>query len=261
MSNPEILILDDFSAVSDKALEIAGNWAHRLKLHLATLHICNTDDACEPAKENMHLRAAKYAAPGAVKTFARCGNLFREIRNCYIQEHPYMLVFGTHGIHGIRQVLFGAHSMKIIEETSCPALLVQAHTPARFPQRWMVVNNTPWDAHSVNRLSGLLKSTEASAGLIHFSLDSDETSAEEETALNNTEQMLRDAGKQVHTEAVTRQGFGAGFSRQIYEHLGLGGYDLLVLSRQAYPILGKAAYEADCEALINNPAGIPVLFI
>jgi hypothetical protein len=34
-----------------------------------------------------------------------------------------------------------------------------------------------------------------------------------------------------------------------------------VMSREAYPVLGKAAYEADCEALINNPAGIPVLFI
>ncbi|MBU6324611.1 MAG: hypothetical protein KJS92_03910 [Bacteroidetes bacterium] len=65
----------------------------------------------------------------------------------------------------------------------------------------------------------------------------------------------------VHAKAAVRKGFGASLSHQVYDYLGQGGYDLLVMSRQTYPVLGKAAYEAYCEALINNADGIPVLFV
>jgi len=261
MSSPEVLVLDDFSPVSDKALEVAGIWAHALKLQLAALHICADDTACEAAKVHMRDRALKMAAPGLAKAFARTGNLMKEIRSCYIHEHPFMLVFGTHGIHGIRQVLFGAHSTHIVEETACPALLVQQQTTARLPARWLILNNTPWDAHAVQRLGMLMKSVARDAGLLHIGLNMEALTDEDHTSLEATTNLFRDVGVQVHAEGSVRKGFGAGLSHQVYEHLGQGGYDLLVLSRHIYPILGKAAYEADCEALINNPAGIPVMFV
>ena len=261
MSSPEILVLDDFSPVSDKALEVAGIWAHALKLQLVSLHICEDEAACDTAKERMRERALTLAQPGLAKAFARTGNLFREIRSCYIHEHPSMLVFGTHGVHGIRQVLFGANSMHIVGETACPVLLLQQQTPRRLAARWLVLNNTPWDAHSIHRLCSLMKSAAGQAGLLHISLNMDDLSDEDTAALDATTHLFRDAGVQVHAEGVVRKGFGAGLSHQVFDYLGLGGYDLLVLSRHSYPVLGKTAYEADCEALINNPAGIPVLFV
>lgn len=261
MSYPEILVLDDFSPVSDKALELAGIWAHKLELSLAALHICAESEACEDAKERMHERAVKLAQPGLSKAFVRTGNLFQEIRSCYIHEHPALMVFGTHGIHGFSQMLFGANSTRIVADTACPALLLQQQTPRRLPARWLVLNNTPWDAHSIHRLCGLLKSAAGQAGLLHISLDMNDLSHEDTAALDATSRLFSDAGVSVHAEASLRHGFGAGLSHQVYDYLGQGGYDLLVMSRQSYPVLGKTAYEADCEALVNNPAGIPVLFI
>jgi nucleotide-binding universal stress UspA family protein len=261
MSNPEILVLDDFSPLSNKALELAGVWAHALNFSLAALHICVEPEACEDAKERMRERAVKLAQPGLAKAFARTGNLFQEIRSCYIHEHPALMVFGTHGIHGFSPMLFGANSMRIVADTACPALLLQQQTPRRLPARWLVLNNTPWDAHSIQRLCGLMKSAAGQATLLHIGLNMDDLSNEDTAALDVSCHLFRDAGVQVHAEATVRKGFGAGLSHQVYDYLGQGGYDLLVMSRQAYPVLGKAAYDADCEALVNNPAGIPVLFI
>lgn len=261
MSNPEILVLDDFSPVSSKALELAGVWAHALKYSLAALHICAEAEGCEDAQARMRERAVKLAQPGLAKAFARSGNLFQEIRSCYIHEHPALMVFGTHGVHGFSQMLFGANSMRIVADTACPALLLQQQTPRRLPARWLVLNNTPWDAHSIHRLCGLMKSAAGQATLLHIGLNMDDLSHEDTAALDATARLFHNAEVQVHAEATVRKGFGAGLSHQVYDYLGLGGYDLLVLSRQSYPVLGKTAYEADCEALVNNPAGIPVLFV
>lgn len=261
MSKREILVLDDFTEASDKALATAGRWMAPLNAGLASLHVCDNEKDHEQHRNTLRERAEAHSPEHPVKTIIGAGNLFNAIREGYLREHPLLMVFCTHGVKGLRQLLFGANSTRVVDDTTCPTLVIQEKSPDTAPRRWLVCANTSWDDLTLNRLASLASPLEATCTLLRISVDLSDISASEESELSRWVQSLSHSGAQSQAESAAREGFGAGLSHQIYDEAVNNGYDLIVMSRSGYPLLGKAAYDADRESLINNPAGIPILFI
>jgi nucleotide-binding universal stress UspA family protein len=261
MSKREILVLDDFTEASDKALATAGRWRGQLDALMASLHVSDSEKDIEQHLSMLRERAEPHSPGHPVKPIVGAGNLFNAIREGYLREHPLLLVFCTHGVKGLRQLLFGANSNRVVDDTTCPTLVIQEKTPDTIPQRWLVCANTSWDDLTLNRLAALASPLGASCTLLRISMDMSDISPAEESELARWAQSLNHSGANSKAESATREGFGAGLAHQIYDEAVNNGYDLIVMSRSGYPILGQAAYDADRESLINNPAGIPILFI
>jgi nucleotide-binding universal stress UspA family protein len=261
MSNREILVLDDFTEAAEKALATAGRWRSQLEAMMASLHVSDNEKDHEQHRNMLRDRAEPHSPDHPVKPIVGAGNLFNAIREGYLREHPMLLVFCTHGVKGLRQLLFGANSTRVVDDTTCPTLVIQEKTPDTIPQRWLVSANTTWDDLTLNRLATLAGPLGASCTLLRISVDRSEITAAEEAELARWAQSLNHSGANCNAESAGRDGFGAGLAHQIYEEAVNNGYDLIVMSRSGYPLLGKASYDADRESLINNPTGIPVLFI
>jgi len=261
MSNREILVLDDFTEASNRALATAGHWLTPLDAQLAVIHVSDDEQAREQIGQKLRERAATHVPDHPAKALVGSGNLFHAIREGYLREHPSLLVFCTHGVHGLRQLLFGANSTHVVDETKCPTLVIQETSPAQLPVRWLVCGNSKWDDISLHQLAKLSQALKATCTLQRISLDGAELTAAEVTELHRWEDSLRQNGAECRSETSLREGFGAGLAHQIYNEAVNTGSDLIVMSRNGYPVLGKAAYDADRESLINNPSGIPVLFI
>jgi nucleotide-binding universal stress UspA family protein len=261
MSKREILVLDDFTDNSEHALKMAGLWKDPLNANIASLHVSHDEKEKERSRATLRERAERYSPESPVKALIGEGNLFNAIREGYLKEQPAILMFCTHGVKGLRQMLFGANSTRVVDDTSCPNLVIQQNSPAALPQNWLICGNTFWDDLGLNRMSLLAGQTGARCTLLRIALDAGRVSTEDEIEVNRWSNYLGQSGLECSIDTCGREGFGAGLAHQIFNIAEAGRYDLIVMSRHGYNLLGKAAYDADRESLINNPAGIPVLFI
>jgi nucleotide-binding universal stress UspA family protein len=146
MTPPKLILAPlDFSDHSHKALDVAVDLASRLSSALLLVHVVpaipdlpeNVSMLEEGEYENeLHATASKRLAELA--TTLRQQNL--EVRTevgtandvamelVRMAEHNSvdMIVIATHGMTGWRPIAFGSVAKKVVEEATCPVLLVRA---------------------------------------------------------------------------------------------------------------------------------------
>jgi nucleotide-binding universal stress UspA family protein len=127
-----VLVPTDLTDVASKAIHQAGIIARKAGTSLTLLHILNEKSPSrEDAMDQMKHQAAnvKELTGTNCELILREGSIFDEIPavtcdNCYD-----LVVIGTHGKHGIRQHLMGAHILKLVNKLHTPSLVIQDETP------------------------------------------------------------------------------------------------------------------------------------
>lgn len=142
MSIERIMVLTDFSAYSDRAVETAVELARALQAHLQVLHCYGEltggrrapvgsagldpklrDDAVARMKEQV----ARFRAEGVdVEYEAHPGPGAESILGVVRKAAPDLLVLGTHGRTGLEHALLGSIAEKCVREAPCPVVTAKA---------------------------------------------------------------------------------------------------------------------------------------
>jgi nucleotide-binding universal stress UspA family protein len=148
----KILVPTDFSPNSERALELATEFAQRFDAELVLVHVlappvypAMTFGAAAASLPNIHeevrrnitmqlegLRDRLVARGLRARALVRDGSPFTEIVVAAQDEACDLVVIATHGHTGIKHLLLGSTAERVVRKAPCPVLTVRssehAHT-------------------------------------------------------------------------------------------------------------------------------------
>jgi universal stress protein A len=146
----QIVCATDFSARSEPAVAHADELATRFGATLHLIHV--VEDVAVPSclprlsgvtpadlleewmrKAEADLRAIARRCTAHVVTACRFGHPAPEILDYVRFQHADLLVVGSHGRRGLATVLLGSVAERLVQQATCPVLLVGAGLCAERP--------------------------------------------------------------------------------------------------------------------------------
>jgi nucleotide-binding universal stress UspA family protein len=129
-----ILALVDFSDVSVNALSFAAELAKRAAARLILINILQKDGVEEDAKNMLqsveaNLKRSFDSGLNCESTLIR-GNLITGLKKITAIHHPDLIVMGTRGASGLKKLLIGSNTVKVIAKINVPVLVIPEE--ARF---------------------------------------------------------------------------------------------------------------------------------
>ncbi len=142
----KILIPIDFSETSLLAIEHAGFMAQLFKAELVLLHVVENNfekfsvispelrisapsDLINAIEKRLEETAADIRSKYGVKStcVTSSGNIFNEIVSISKEHSVDLVVMGTHGTSGVVEFFIGSNTYKMVTQSECPIISVQAH--------------------------------------------------------------------------------------------------------------------------------------
>ena len=130
--NNNIIVPNDFSPLAEKAIQQAVVIALKNKSSITLLHVIHDKSHTRPEAEALLRAQAESIAreKGLTCYFKlRVGNLFEEIHYVTCEKEYNLMVVGAHRMKGIKQMLFGANILKLVEKSSTKVLVLQEASP------------------------------------------------------------------------------------------------------------------------------------
>ena len=124
----KIVVPTDLTEAANQAIRQATVIARKAKVKLVLLHIL--DDKSQSAieiEQNLNLQANNIKKKTGLdcEIILKEGSVFDAIPNAARENNWDLMVIGTHGIKGIRQMLIGADILKLVAKVTIPVLVVQ----------------------------------------------------------------------------------------------------------------------------------------
>ncbi len=128
----KILIPTDLSVVAGQAIRQAAVIAGKTDQTLTLLHVIDAKSVSLSGIEaELKTKAERILDEYGVdcEILLRKGNIFDVIPDIACNDCYNLMVIGTHGIKGIKQKLFGANILKLVQKIAFPSLVVQEESP------------------------------------------------------------------------------------------------------------------------------------
>lgn len=137
-----ILVPTDFSEASKRALKYAAQFAEQFGAKLIVLHVVEpvatpdfayyplvmeNDKAVAAARKQLGAFAGKLglAAPLVERALVRHGVAFNEISKAAESLRANLIIISTHGYTGLKHVLLGSTTERVVRHAKCPVLVVR----------------------------------------------------------------------------------------------------------------------------------------
>lgn len=150
----KILVPVDFSEHSEYALEVAAILAKKHDADIIALHMLGLSEAMLTKDESQEIAEAIYYLKLAEKRFSdfldrdyleglnvksavQNYKIFKEIDGAAHDYHADLIVMGSHGSSGLREVFVGSNTEKVVRTSSIPVLVVK-NRPINFSMDKMV---------------------------------------------------------------------------------------------------------------------------
>ena len=138
----KILVPVDFSEHSEYALEVAANLAKTYNAEIVTLHmmglsqnIVNKDDSQGVFEAMFHMKLAKkqfeefldkdYLKGIKVHSTVQNYKIFDELDAVAKEQQADLIVMGSHGSSGMKEVFVGSNTEKVVRSSSVPVLVIK----------------------------------------------------------------------------------------------------------------------------------------
>jgi nucleotide-binding universal stress UspA family protein len=127
MNNQKILVPFDFTDVAESAASTAAGIAKLSGLGITLIHILGSDAELEATSQLTEM-VEKISAGFAVQCDFKVakGKLFSEIINAASDRTYKLMVIGSHGYKGIKEVFQGADILRLVKSIPVPALVIQS---------------------------------------------------------------------------------------------------------------------------------------
>lgn len=259
----KIIVATDLTKVADQAIKQATAIAVASKSSLILLHVLDDrSPSADESKKMLTEQAEKIISESGVpcEVMLHEGNIFEVIP--YITcEHDYdLMVIGTHGIKGIKQMLFGSNILKLIAKVAIPVLVVQEESPLIETIRKIVL---PLSSHeSFNAVvDAVIYFSEVFGAEVHlYSVFKPGFDWPEQMLKNIETATLKFESKGVRMLRVKEDQnvYSLGYAKQTLKYATSAGADLICMMS----VSSKEYYyfaPADKENMILNEYYLPVL--
>jgi nucleotide-binding universal stress UspA family protein len=124
----KIIVPVDFSIASTNALLFDAEVAKRASAHLLIVNIPGARDGAQEAKAKLSDLSAdlkKSFGPGLnIESQVVSGALLAVLKKIISAERPSLLVMGTKGASGMKRILIGSNTVKVIANIKVPVLVI-----------------------------------------------------------------------------------------------------------------------------------------
>lgn len=259
---PEILCTTDLTKASETAVLHALAHGDRLGARVSLLHVLGRGERDADAREKakMAIEGNLDLAGGAkARILLPEGDFMEEIAAESARGYQ-LLVMGTHGPHGLRQSLFGAHILKLVRRAVVPSFVVQAESPVDQELSRIVM---PVAGHKdIGRLlSTVALLAKAWAAEVHvFQLVRPGEQPSDELLANKLRMLdaLRENGIRTVEANEPSTSFSVGFAKATVEYaqrVGAGAIAIMAHASEEYRYIA----DAEKERILANEARIPVI--
>jgi nucleotide-binding universal stress UspA family protein len=259
----KIIVPTDLTNAAGQAIRQATAIASKTHKDLVLLHVLNEKSpVLEEVRKQLgeEVVAFEKSTGQHAEYIIKEGNIFEEIPFVAC-EHDYdLMVIGTHGVQGIKQMLFGANILKLVAKIPMPVLVVQEDSPLKEDFHKIVLPVSSHDTFG-NAVDALIPFTASYNSEIHlYSIH--------KAGFDWPDQMLKNI--EMATQAFEKNGvkmvrvkedqtvYSMGYAKQTLKYGESSGADLICIipgsSKEYYYIA-----PADKEALLLNEQRIPVL--
>ena len=118
----------DFSDASNNALLFAAELSKRTAAHLIVVHVEQDDDdgtevnnKLEYATSNLH---KLFGSDLSCESVALQGNLVGTLKGLIGLHQPDLMVMGTKGASGLKRILIGSNTVKVLTNVQVPVLII-----------------------------------------------------------------------------------------------------------------------------------------
>ena len=196
----KILVPYDFSEVSEHALDLACQIAHKLESQIMLLNVIEHPTAdsfktmgvqFEDPMEQLYIKkmyekvkgkleevvsASKYADE-KITTKIQLGNPFKNIIDQITEENVSLLVAGTEGAEGLNEFFVGSNAEKIVRQAKCPVITIQDKCELEPIEKIVFASDFQHtDDHLINQVMDLQKIFEAQLSIVKINTPASFTS-------------------------------------------------------------------------------------
>ncbi|MEL6916976.1 MAG: universal stress protein [Bacteroidota bacterium] len=150
-----ILVPIDFSEHSEYALEVAAIIAQKKGSRLTVLHMIGISEAILAKDETQEMEEARYYMNLVKERFStfldkeylkdievtqivQNYKIFNEINQVAEEQEIDLIVMGSHGTSGLKDVFVGSNTEKVVRTSNVPVLVIKEHMPS-FKMEKMVL--------------------------------------------------------------------------------------------------------------------------
>jgi nucleotide-binding universal stress UspA family protein len=137
-----IIVPVDFSEQSEYALKVAASLAHKQKAEILVLHMLELNEAMITSSEGFHPEQTVFLLKLAEKRLGefldkaylkglkitpviKHFKVFGEVNDIAEKHHADMIVMGSHGTDGLREIFVGSNAEKVVRHSEIPVLVVK----------------------------------------------------------------------------------------------------------------------------------------
>jgi nucleotide-binding universal stress UspA family protein len=271
MKNKIIIVPYDFTEEANCAVNHAMRVAniHGSKVFLTHIIDKKTHSRLKNEKKTVaDLQAeletiARSAGGTEIETGAitREGDVFHTITEIADEVNAELIVFGTHGVHGMQHLL-GAFALKLVTSAKVPVVIVQ-RKPIRehgYQKIAFPVDENPYSKQKAYSVADFAKIFNAEV-LVLPKKNSDEHFQNYTNGnLHYSEKVFRDAGVKYSTVENKKSG---SFPKQVIDFAVVNDCDLIAITTQGSDDrdIGDVFVGSEDANIVNNEAEIPTLCI
>ena len=245
----KILCPTDFSKTATKAMEYAAYLASHIRGHVTLLHVTHLPlaetaeaalvasevvgeihrDAIDKLNAACHYLQEKYAGTWECNIEVKTAFLADAVRDFVVQEGYDMVVVGsTGGGNTLEEILIGSNTLAIIENVSCPVLMIP--TEARGPRIQRIAYASDLqeaDTYGLQQALLLAGLTKAEVEVVHIDTKND-TKSQEKAAAFGKQIEATFAAQNVHFNEIIHPDEEVGLK----DYLRKTNADLLVILKK-----------------------------
>lgn len=258
-----ISVLIDFRSTSEMATQYACWLSQQTGANVNLLHITDEHDPNIAEIEKQLIAFTKIETHGVKYSVSvGQGEYLHEIPKLLLLVNADFVVIGTHGVEGVYQALFGANVIKLIQDISISALIVQDNTLSpsdNVPQILFPIGiHESFDA-MIKKTAVWALDLDGDVDIFSL-LKGDGTDSEFLKNLDKTKKYFDE--HKVRYKAVIKEAtiYSIGYAREILAHAKESNAGLITMLSQ---VSEENRYfgNMDKTNLVLNPQGIPVLCI
>lgn len=274
----KILIPIDFSETSMLAIEHAGFIAQLFKAELVLLHVVEKhweqfsvvapelritapSELTNAIEKRLEETAADIRRKYGVKSIAvtSTGNIFNEILSISEEHNVDLVVMGTHGTSGVVEFFIGSNTYKMVTQSECPVISVQAQAKKLgFKEILVPIDDSSHSRQKVNHAVVLAKHFGSKIHILGLTDAEDDDLARKkfEIKLDQIEEYVKKCGLSFSRKTVE----GKNQARVTYDYAKSVNADLIVIMTDQDEDLTGRLMGTFAQQIINH-SKIPVLTI
>lgn len=269
-TKPKILFPTDFSEASLRAWKTAELFSKAYDAEIVILSVLEPPTIRYDYDEELHvIKLRKYindqialhgmSNAGQITTMVKTGKPYKKIVEAALEIDPILIIMGTHGATGMREIFIGSNASNIIREAPCPVVTVREHTIDEVIDKILL----PLDMTRETRekiAKAIELATKFNAEIQLVSVISPSMTSEKailEKQLETAAQYI--SNQHVHvTHTLIESDKSAGHA--VLDYAATSGADIVCIMTQQEKSLGEYFIGSNAEHFVNNSV-LPVLSI